>query len=192
MRYTPDFRTLIKPTHGNSGTQFVVEIASDEEIVLPTKHMKKPSTRVTAKIPMPSIKTEAKGKASQKMAVDTKCSLSGNKVRIVDLPDFAQGSSWRTLFLPTLYDRFFASNEPFTKFIKGSQSFTAFVQTNINLVYPEIGYKVTSTDAIHSLVCFHCTHLSYSDDDLWTGIQSYQWETIQCWFHGSQDYKITH
>jgi len=170
MRYAPDFRTLIKPTHGNSGTQFVAEIASDEETVLPTKHMKKPSTRVTAKIPTPSIKTEAKGKALQKTAVDTKCSLSSNKVRIVNLPDFTQDSSWQTLFLPTLYDRFFAPNEPFAKFIKGSQSFTAFIQTNINPVYPEpIGYKVTLTDAIHSLVvCFHCTHLSYSDDNLWT------------------------
>jgi len=63
MRYTPDFRNLIKPTHGNSRTQFVAAIASNEETVLLTKHMKKPSTRVTAKIPAPSIKTEAKGKA---------------------------------------------------------------------------------------------------------------------------------
>jgi hypothetical protein len=149
----------------------VAEIASDEETVVPIQRPTKPSTKVTAKIPAPSIKTEMKGKASQKMAVDTKRPLSGNKVRVVDLPDFAQDSSWRTLFLPTLYDRFFASDEPFAKFIKGSQSFTAFVQTNISLVYPEIGYKVTSTDAIHSLVCFHCTHLSSpSYDNLRTGI----------------------
>ena len=153
----------------------------------------KPSTKVIPKIPAPLIKTEAKGKGSQKtVVVDTK-RISSHKVRVADLPDFAQDSSWRTLFLPTLYDRFFASDEPFAKFIKGSKSFTEFVQSNISLVYPKIGYKVTSTDAIHSLVCFHCTHFgSFPYNNLWSGVQSNQRETIQHRRHGSQDYKITH
>jgi len=78
-----------------------------------------------------------------------------------DLPDFAQeGRMWRKLFLPTLYDGFFASDEPFAKFIKGSQPFVAFLQTTVGLVYLKVSYKVTSKDAIHLLVCFHQTGFS--------------------------------
>ena len=116
-----------------------MEVASDE---VPIQRPMKPSTKVTPKIPAPFIKTEVKGKGSQKTVVNTK-RVSSHKVRVADLPNFTQDSSWRTLFLPTLYDRFFASDKPFAKFIKGSKSFTEFVQTNISLVYPKIGYKTS-------------------------------------------------
>ena len=52
---------------------------------------------------------------------------SAHKVRVTDLPQFAQGK-WRKAFFPTLYDKFFTSNEPFDAFAKGSDDFIALLQ----------------------------------------------------------------
>ena len=124
------------------------------------------------------------------MVVSTK--HSNSNARITDLPDFAQEGWWK-VFLPTLYDRFFMSDEPFAKFIKGSQPFIAFIQANIGLVYPQINYKVATTDAIHFLVCPRLPGLkSHSCYDLWIlGVQPHQWEKIHHWFHGSYRHRIT-
>ena len=77
--------------------------------------------------------------------------LNGNNVRMSDLPKFAEGK-WRDTFLPTLYNKFFTSNEPFDAFYKGTNEFVALLQVIIEEVYPDIDYKVTSSDGIHFLV----------------------------------------
>ena len=82
-----------------------------------------------------------------------KC-LNGNNVRMTDLPEFAR-ENWRDTFLPTLYDKFFASDQPFDGFCKGSEKFTALLQCIVEEVYPDIDYEVTSSDSIHFLVRFY-------------------------------------
>jgi hypothetical protein len=83
-----------------------------------------------------------------------------NNVRISDLPDFAQDQTWQNIFLPTLYAKFFTSHNPFSQFLKGSQEFLSLLQTTIEEVYPDVKYKVTSSDAIHALVRFVATQSS--------------------------------
>lgn len=78
--------------------------------------------------------------------------INGNNVRISDLPEFAE-AKWRDTFLPTLYDKFFSSDQPFDTFTTGSDQFVALLQVVIDEVYPDIEYKVTSSDSIHFLVC---------------------------------------
>ena len=70
---------------------------------------------------------------------------------MTDLPQFAQGK-WHKTFLPTLYDKFFTSKEPFDDFTKGSDEFVALLQATIKEVFPEVEYGVTATDSIHFLV----------------------------------------
>jgi hypothetical protein len=77
--------------------------------------------------------------------------LNGNNVRMSDLPSFAIGK-WRDTFLPTLYDKFFTSDQPFEGFYKGSDQFIGLLQGIIVEVYPEINYVVTASDSIHFLV----------------------------------------
>jgi hypothetical protein len=78
--------------------------------------------------------------------------LNPNNVRISDLPDFAKDQSWKKTFLPTLYDKFFASSKPFSQFAKGSKEFLAILQVVVKDVYPKIKYKVSTSDPIHALV----------------------------------------
>jgi len=68
-----------------------------------------------------------------------------------DLPEFAV-EKWRDTFLPTLYDKFFTSDQPFEGFYKGSDRFVALLQGIIKEVYPDVDYEVTSSDSIHFLV----------------------------------------
>jgi len=77
--------------------------------------------------------------------------LNGNNVRMSDLPEFA-AEKWRDAFLPTLYNKFFASDKPFDAFAKGSDQFVALLQAVVEEVYPDIKYKVTSSGGIHFLV----------------------------------------
>lgn len=77
-----------------------------------------------------------------------------NNVRISDLPDFAQDQTWRNIFLPTLYVKFFTSSNPFSQFLKGSKEFLSLLQATVDEIYPDVKYKVTSSDAIHALVSF--------------------------------------
>lgn len=93
-----------------------------------------------------------------KALVAPKKHLTSNNVRMSDLPDFAQEEdTWRNIFLPTLFDRFFASSEPFAKFVKGSKSFVQFVQDIVGLVYPDVEYVVHSRCPIHLVVSHGCT-----------------------------------
>ena len=110
-----------------------------------------------ARIPGPlkgkTVERKQKVPQNDPAAIETKCHFKLGNVRISDLPDFAvKNSKWRKVFLPTLYDRFFASDEPFLKFIKGGQPFIEFLQFTVHIIFPGIIYKVTSTDAIHLLV----------------------------------------
>ena len=77
--------------------------------------------------------------------------LNGNNVRVADLPEFAQ-RKWRDTFLPTLYDKFFASDEPFDGFYRCSNEFVALLQSIVEEVYPDVDYEVNSSDSIHFLV----------------------------------------
>ena len=81
-----------------------------------------------------------------------KC-LNGNNVWMTNLPEFAK-QKWWTTFLPTLYDKFFASDQPFDTFNISSDQFVNLLQAVINKVYPDIEYKVMSSSSIHFLV--HC------------------------------------
>ncbi|KAF8877447.1 hypothetical protein CPB84DRAFT_1852653 [Gymnopilus junonius] len=58
---------------------------------------------------------------------------------------------WQGTFLLMLYDKFFASDKPFDAFYVGSDEFVTLLQDVIEEVYPEVKYKVTSSDAIHFL-----------------------------------------
>ncbi|KAF8180602.1 hypothetical protein BJ912DRAFT_1044848 [Pholiota molesta] len=119
---------------------------------------KPPAKKVIAKktrVSVTQTKTKSEPKASlpipTKAVSSTKTRrLNANNVRITDLPDFMK-SKWRKVILPTLYDKFFASKEPFSQFFKGSDTFVALLQATINEVFPATNYKVNSTDALHHL-----------------------------------------
>ena len=87
------------------------------------------------------------------MEKPSNAAASAHKVRVTDLPQFAQGK-WCKTFLPTLYDKFFTSNEPFDAFAKGSDDFIVLLQATVEEVFPEVKYGVTSADSIHFLVSF--------------------------------------
>ena len=100
------------------------------------------------------VKTVIAGKTKPKR-------LNGNNVRMTDLPEFAE-QKWRNTFLPTLYDKFFASDQPFDTFNLGSDQFIDLLQVIVDEVYPDIKYKVTSSGSIHFLV--HCFPQLYPCD----------------------------
>jgi len=77
--------------------------------------------------------------------------LNRNNVRMSDLPEFT-GEKWQARFLPTLYDKFFSSNKPFDAFYLGNDTFVTVLQAIVEEVYPEVKYKVTSSDSIYFLV----------------------------------------
>jgi len=116
-------------------------------------NVKKSMTRIPVPIKGKTIERKQKVPRNDPAAIETKQHFKLGNVRISNLLDFAvENSKWRKVFLPTLYNRFFASDEPFLKFIKGGQSFIKFLQFTVGLVFPKITYKVTSTDTIHLLV----------------------------------------
>jgi hypothetical protein len=92
--------------------------------------------------------------------------INSNKVRVNNLPDFAKNETWRKTFLPTLYNKFFASSNPFSQFAKGSNQFISLLQCIIAEVYPNVKYKVSAADAIHGLVSFPLGSLLHSQADL--------------------------
>jgi hypothetical protein len=70
-----------------------------------------------------------------------------------------------------LYAKFFASNQPFDTFTSGSDQFIALLQGVVEDVYPDIEYKVTSSDSIHFLVrCCTQFHLSTFDLFFYLGV----------------------
>ncbi|KJA15335.1 hypothetical protein HYPSUDRAFT_149248 [Hypholoma sublateritium FD-334 SS-4] len=68
-----------------------------------------------------------------------------------DLPNFITQSIWRNKFLPTLYDKFFTSNEPFAQFYKASDAFITLLQEIVDEVFPNTSYKANTSDALHQL-----------------------------------------
>jgi hypothetical protein len=139
--------------------QLVSIAMSDEE----EDYVPHPSKK--AKAPRQVVKMEKDNKkplstvTTMTVTMKTKIKrLNGNTVRMSDLPKFAS-EKWRDTFLPTLYDKFFASNQPFEGFYKGSDQFVALLQGIIEEVYPNVNYEVSSSDSIHFLVrdltCFH-------------------------------------
>jgi hypothetical protein len=133
-------------------------VSGEEEDYVP-----RPSKKVVVKAPRQVVKVEKDNKKPlSTMTVTmpkTKTKrLNGNTVRMSDLPEFAL-EKWRDTFLPTLYDKFFASDQPFEGFYKGSDQFVALLQGIIEEVYPNVDYEVSSSDSIHFLVrdltCFH-------------------------------------
>ncbi|KIM39261.1 hypothetical protein M413DRAFT_29440 [Hebeloma cylindrosporum] len=152
-----------KATRDSSRRNELVSIVSSdkEEDYIPHPAVKK----VAAKIPHPvRVKATKRNEVSVPVKIEKPTNdslpaktakakrkrLNGNNVRMSDLPEFAEGK-WRSTFLPTLYDKFFASDQPFDAFYKGSDQFVALLQAIIEEVYPDVEYKVTATDSIHFL-----------------------------------------
>ena len=133
-------------------------VSSDEEDYVPHIATKK----IAIKTPRPvQVKSEKRNERSMPAVIPKPKArrLNGNNVRRSDLPDFAQ-AKWRSTFLPTLYEQFFTSDEPFDEFNAGSDEFVALLQSIIKEVYPSVDYEVTSSDSIHFLVChFTCLNI---------------------------------
>lgn len=72
-----------------------------------------------------------------------------------NLPNFAT-ERWQSVFLPTLYAKFFASDQPFDGFVKGSDRFVELIQDTVDEVYPDVDYMVTASSSIQFLVCNYC------------------------------------
>lgn len=146
----------------------IVESDKEEEFV---PRPGRPATKGAVKIP-PPVRLGVKATNRKEMSVPVKVQkpkndsipvktavavrvkpkrLNGNNVRMSDLPDFAE-EKWRDTFLPTLYDKFFTSDQPFNNFYKGTDEFVTLLQAVVEEVYPDIEYKVTSSDSIHFLV----------------------------------------
>ncbi|KAF9549688.1 hypothetical protein CPC08DRAFT_823410 [Agrocybe pediades] len=87
--------------------------------------------------PHRKLYTETKRTSKQHYVINT------NNVRVGDLPDFAQDSTWRHVFLPTLYDKLFSSSDPFSDFLKGGKAFLLLLQATLHEVYPTIQYNIT-------------------------------------------------
>jgi hypothetical protein len=170
-----DFLTKVPDTD----SKLVSIVASDkEEEYVPHSAVRKAAVRIPLPVQAKAakrkeksapVKTERSKDDSMpvKTAVAMKIKpkrLNGNNVRMSDLPKFAEGK-WRSTFLPTLYDKFFASNQPFDTFTSGSDQFVALLQVVVEDAYPDIKYKVTSSDSIHFLVrCGTQFHLSTFND----------------------------
>jgi len=146
--------------------QLISILLTDEEEYVPHPAAKKITARnvTTKKAAERKIPVKVKVENLDRQANDTmatakmtRCRLNGNNVRVSDLPEFAQGK-WRETFFPTLYDKFFVSDQPFDDFFRGSDQFITLLQTIVEEVYPNMHYEVISTDSIHFLVHFHyCT-----------------------------------
>ena len=128
-------------------------LATDEE----EEYVPHPvAKKAAARIPCPvHVKSENYNESSMPaVTLKTKIKakrLNGNNVRVANLPEFAQ-RKWRDTFLPTLYDKFFASDEPFNGFYRCSDEFVALLQSTVEEVYPDVDYEVNSSDSIHFLV----------------------------------------
>lgn len=137
--------------------------SDDENKFVPPAITKKAGAKVPRPVqtkpkPKSQGRVEALGVAEQNTGVKPVATrkqigqrLNGNNVRISDLPEFAL-ENWRRKFLPTLYDKFFTSDEPFDAFNANSTRFVALLQVIVQEVYLDVKYTVTASDAIHFLV----------------------------------------
>jgi hypothetical protein len=114
--------------------QVVTVIESDSETVpVKTEKPKKPRKLKAEKAMVPAqtmhsesyIATSTTGKES--------------------IPEFAK-VKWRKEFLPSLYDAFYAADELFENFKKGSEKLQEFLQTVVNDAFPKFHYKVQLGD----------------------------------------------
>ncbi|KAF9053430.1 hypothetical protein BJ165DRAFT_1400729 [Panaeolus papilionaceus] len=105
------------------------------------------TARNPKKVKVTSAAQELKeGKKSTRRVIHT------NNIRVNDLPDFAtKENRWRNVFLPTLYDKFFSSPDPFSRFLKGTEKFISLLQDTLDEVYPNIKYTVSARDPIHAV-----------------------------------------
>ena len=172
----------------------LVAIVPQEEIVQPpvkqnacsdsSKSSSRKPIATSKDIPIPiNIKTEgeesapALNKSNEKAREDNGkkrrvLKVTSNNIRVDNLPDFAKDKTWRNNFLPTLYDKFFASSKPFSQFAKGSKEFVSLLQVVMNEVYPHVKYKVSALDTIHALVIL--SSVRNDDCDIWTNISPSQ------------------
>src|ERR1700678_2156163 len=144
------FLSLIFPFSDTDLIKLVAIVATqsdNDEEYIPLPAAKK----AAAKIP-PPVRVKAQKSKKNPIPVKTAIAmntkpkrLNGNNVRMSDLPEFAD-EKWRGTFLPTLYDNVFASDKPFDAFYVGSNEFVALLQSVIEEVYPDVEYKVTSSD----------------------------------------------
>lgn len=83
--------------------------------------------------------------------------LTSSTVRITDLPEFTTlDDRWKRLFLPTLAYLLHTSKDPFGGFSMSSDQCTRYVQQAVELVYPDVTYKVSKTnDAVYLMVRRH-------------------------------------
>ena len=130
-------------------------MSEDEAEYVPHPAAKKVAAKNPHPVHVKAEEHEKNRKVQTAAKKKTRRRMNGNNVRISDLPEFAQ-AKWRQTFLPTLYDKFFASDQPFDGFCRGSDKFIALLQRIVEDVYPDSDYEVTSADSIHFLVRFHC------------------------------------
>jgi hypothetical protein len=158
----------------------IVETANKENVAPQPRAKRAPTTRKTASktssITVPSaVKTSVEVAAIQGEDDNTipekekQRQLNGNNVRMADLPGFAT-KKWRDTFLPTLYDEFFTSSNPFDDFCIGTPTFVNILQEIINKVYPEVEYTVTSSDSIHFLVKLILNFRTVTDELFFQGL----------------------
>lgn len=111
------------------------------------KKPKKPSTMAKSST-NDTIKSEAAALGS---LVSTVSSNSENG-SVLGLPSFVR-ANWAGRFLPTLYNRFGSSKEPWKMFTKGEEM-VLIVQEVINAVYPNNTYSARWGDSICITVLF--------------------------------------
>ena len=111
--------------------QVVTVIESDSEIVpVKTEKPKKPRKLKAEKAMVP---------AQSESYIATSTTSKDN------IPEFAK-VKWRKEFLPSLYNAFYAADELFENFKKGSEKLQEFLQTVVNDTFPKFHYKVQLGD----------------------------------------------
>ncbi|KAJ7572019.1 hypothetical protein C8J56DRAFT_1070288 [Mycena floridula] len=128
-------------------------INNDSHAIVAAPSRKKRNRAPTSRTPPEDVQQSHSAQAEGSKAKKSKRThLTANKIRIENLPDFAQTERWRNIFIPTLYDLFFCSKDPWGDFSNTkSDGLVKGIQTVVNLVYPGIKYKVTDSCAIFLL-----------------------------------------
>jgi hypothetical protein len=115
--------------------QVVMLIESDSETV-PVKMEKptKPRKLKAEKAMVPALTTHSES------YIATSTTSKEN------IPEFTK-VKWRKVFLPSLYDAFYAADELFENFKKGSEKLQEFLQTMVSNAFPNFHYKVQLGDS---------------------------------------------
>lgn len=134
--------SLVPPVKSTDCPQGLLNVGKSKAIQQKVANVKETVAGDQGKTPA-RVPSGNKGKATGKFSSNAAC--------VSDLPDFAI-LDWRYTFLPTLYDKFFTSSEPFAGFFKGSDDFVGLLQLTVEEVYPGVDYLVTRMDPIHAIV----------------------------------------